>query len=110
MDIDNLATVIENTYYSPTFIKLIEDHLTYLRTTNNVTVINLTNVQCVKFQGDFYGLLVDLKIEKTYHYAILRVNNYLSASDFDGSVAQIVVPDTTVIDRLKNTLQTGPNF
>lgn len=105
MDILNLSSTVEDTYYSPAFMKVIEDHLTYLRN-GNVTVIQLTNTQCVKYIGDFFGLLIDLKIDKNYHYAVMRVNNYLSAADYKGDISQVIVPDLPEIDLLKNVFET----
>jgi hypothetical protein len=108
MDIDTLSTVIEDAYYSEGFMQVIEDHLSYLRSYDGVVVNQLTNTQCVKYQGDFFGLLNDLKIDKRYHYAVMRVNDLFSPADFTGDINQIVVPNLSQVDMLKNIYQTKP--
>lgn len=107
MDLAVAMPTIEADYYSDGFMKIIEDHLTYLRTIQGVQVITITNVQCAKFQGDFFGLLVEMRIEPKFHHAIMRVNNLLSSADFTGNINQIVLPPTQEIDMLKNLYQTG---
>jgi len=108
MDIDTLSPTVEDDYYSAGFMQVIEDHLTYLRTLDGVVVNQLTNTQCVKYQGDFFGLLLDLKIDKRYHYAVMRVNDLFSPADFTGDISQVVVPKLDEIDLLKNIYQTKP--
>lgn len=100
-----LSSVGDDEYFSDAFNKLIEDHLTELRT-KNVQITDITNAQCAKYTGDFYGLLIDLQIKKVHHYPVLRVNGYLSPADFKGAYNQVILPDFVFIDRLKNTLQT----
>lgn len=108
MDINNKETApAEDSYFTPAFNQLIEDNLTYLRTQQQTTISQLSNVQCVKFAGDFYGLLVDLLIDKKYHYPIMRVNNYLSSTDFNGNISQVIIPNLPEIDRLMQTTVTG---
>lgn len=104
MAIADLLNNIDESYYSDAFTKAIEDHLTYLRT-NGIRATDITNAQCAKYVGDFYGLLVDLQIRKEHHYATLRVNGYLSPADFTGLFNQVLIPDYTFIDRLKNSLE-----
>lgn len=107
MDIDVLMPNVESDFYAPGFLKIIEDHLTQLRTDSNTTIRQITNVQCVKYQGDFFGLLLDLNISPQYHHAIMRVNNMYSAADFVGDVNQFVMPNLPAIDMLKSLYQTG---
>jgi hypothetical protein len=107
MDIDVLTPIVEADFYSDDFLKLIEDHLTELRKDPRTVIRQISNVQCVKYQGDFFGLLLDLQIQPQYHHAVLRVNNLLSAADFTGLVNQIVIPNLPAIDMLKNLYQTG---
>ena len=108
MDIDTLSPVIEDAYYSEGFLKVVEDHLTYFRTYDGVVVNQLTNVQCVKYQGDLFGLLLDLKIDKRYHHVVMRVNDLYSPADFTGDINQIVIPNLAQVDMTKNIYQTTP--
>lgn len=108
MDIDAKETSpSESGFFSEQFIQLIEDNLTYLRTDSKNVISQLSNVQCVKYAGDLYGVLFELLIEKKYHYPVMRVNNYLSSADFTGNVSQIIIPNLPEIDRLMQTTITS---
>jgi len=109
MQILNLPQSIEDVYFDPNFIVLLESHITYLRTTNISTVV-VSSHQGYKYEGDFYGLLGDLNILKKFHYIVMRVNGYESSADFDGNITHIVTPDFNEIDLLKNVYQTKNNF
>lgn len=87
-------------YYSVGFRQIIEDHLEYLR--NNGAIQQLpVNVQDGNmWSGDYYGLLTYLNIPLEMHYITLRVNGMTSPTDYDGSVLQILLPDSDVTDAL----------
>ena len=102
MDLNNLDARIEDVYYSTGFMQLIEDHLTYLRTKTELKTVSVTNQLANKYQGDFYGLLLESSIPKKYHYIITRFNGYKSPSEFMGFIDYFVVPDIGVIEELKS--------
>lgn len=101
MQILNIHPIIDNTYNDPGFFILLESHLTYLRTKNNVTAVTITQHQGYKFEGDLYGLLNDLSIEKKYHYIVMRVNYYLSSADYLGDRDSLLIPDLNEVELLK---------
>lgn len=110
MSINDLAPVQDEVYFNPAFLKVVEDNLTYLRTSGRISSVTLTNTQCQKFQGDFFGLLIDLQVQLKHHHIVLRVNNLLHTGDFTGEVNVILMPDVTIIEQLKTVFETGPDM
>lgn len=106
MDINAIAPNIEDTYFNPGFLVLLESHLTYLRTSATLQSTAVSGLQKSKFEGDFYGLLTDLGIDYRFHYIVLRVNGYDSSADYRGESDAIVVPALSDIDMLKNIFLT----
>lgn len=107
MDILKIHPSDEMAYSEPGFLALIESHLTYLRSLKNNQVMTISEHQAYKYEGDLYGLLNDLSIEKKYHYVVMRVNNYMSSADYDGRVRDLVIPDFGEVTLLKSIYQTS---
>lgn len=107
MDILNIHPNDELTYSDPGFLVMIESHLTYLRGLSSNYVMTATNQQGFKYEGDFFGLLNELGIEKKYHHIVMRVNGYLSSADYKGDVLDIVIPSLDEVTLLKTTYQTS---
>ena len=102
MQIDILSDPIEDTFMDKNFLILLESHLTYLRNTTAVKALIISNQQLVKYIGDFYGLLDDLRINKKYHYITMRLNNLTNRGDFNSDKTFILIPDFEEINLLKN--------
>lgn len=107
MDILKLIKRQDPTFYDPNFISLLESHLTYLRTTGNIRQVVVTEHQLYKYEGDLYGLLDDLSIEKKYHYIVGRVNFYESSNNFTGENRYLIIPDLKQIDMLSAIVNTA---
>ena len=101
MQIHNLTPDIETVYHDPDFNILLESHLTYFRS-NNIKIVQVSEHQNYKFEGDFYGVLDDLNIPKKYHFFITRINGFSSSNDFKGNMQYIIIPDINEIEMLKN--------
>lgn len=106
MQINNVQPTSEHAYFTKAFLDLIESHITYLKKLPKNQIISVTEHQCYKFEGDFYGLLNDLNIQKFLHYPILRMNGYDSSADFKDTIVSILVPEAEEIIRLKSALLT----
>lgn len=105
MKINDLQKNVDNVYYEDDFLTLLESHLPILRTSPKTRVYNVTTRQGEKYEGDLYGLLDELNLEKKYHFAIARFNGYSSGADFKKDVETIYVPDLDYISRLKDLYQ-----
>lgn len=106
MDIAKLIPLVEKVHNDPSYIVTLESHLTHLRKSPDLKMVNITSLQQGKFEGDFYGLLQDLGYATAYHYAILRINGYDSPTDYAGDPISILIPSQSDLDMLKNTHMT----
>lgn len=87
-------------YYSEGFRNLIENHLPYLRSHVTTKLINLDTHVEYKNQGDFYGLLTDLKINPDLHWITLRLNYLHSPIDYTPYLTHLLEPTTTTLNEL----------
>ena len=106
MQINSLATDIETIFHETNFLVTMESHLTHLRSSANIRLLPISKHQSYKYEGDLYGLLDDLRVEKKYHYIVMRLNNFDTSNQFKGDIEHIAIPDLNEIEILKNILQT----
>lgn len=106
MLINNLSTVIEDVYYDHDFIIMIESNMSTLRSNPNVRMLSVDVLKSYKYEGDFYGLLDDLNIDKKFHFIVLRFNGYTSSADFVADIEYILMPDFDEIELLKSIFLT----
>lgn len=71
---------------------IFADHFTYLYNHPDVKQITINPFQCTKFEGDFYGLLFDLRIPEQYHPFVLAFNKMSHPSDYRADVISILIP------------------
>lgn len=107
MQILNIHPSFESTYYESNFLQMIESHLTHLRRSEGLQLLAVTEQQGYKYEGDFFGLLDDLLIEKKYHQIVMRVNDIQSSGDYKGNLPQIILPSLNEIDMIKNIYQSS---
>lgn len=102
MDIHACTNTPEDVYYSQEFLQVIEDHLSYLRLTAAVSPVAVSQLQGMKYEGDFYGLLADNNVEKKYHHVVLRLNGYVSSADYSGDIDYFLLPDFNEVEEIKS--------
>ena len=107
MQILNIHPDIESTYYNAKFLDMIESHLTHLRRTEGIQALSVTEHQGYKYEGDLFGLLDDLMVEKKYHHIVMRVNDIQSSADYKGNLPHILLPSLNEIDMIKNIFQSS---
>lgn len=99
-NIDNQGSAI---YYSETFRQMVEDFLTVLKTMSTTQVRTITDddwATLYKYEGDFYGLLGALQIDRKYHWTVMRMNGYRSRFDANTQITQLLTPDWSYVDKL----------
>lgn len=101
MDINNLAETTNPVYSDPKFIDLVESHMTYLRSHPNAGHLTITPLEADIYTGDFYGLLQSYHFPSWAHYLILRVNGYLSQTDYDGKYMTFLIPPMDEVELLR---------
>lgn len=92
-------------YFTPTFKRLIEEHLPYLINTESTQVITIKDYETTKFKGDFYGILITYNVPAIAHYATMRVNGMKTSSDYAGLATIFTIPSTSILNRLYSRSQ-----
>ena len=101
-----LTAVQDDVYFTKTFQDIIETHLLYLNNERFVEVKHITPYLSLKYRGDFYGLLLELKIDRIAHYASLRINGLTNPFDYDGQENFIRVVNAGVLVGLYDLTRT----
>lgn len=102
MQILNIHPNIEETYYNEDFLHMLESHMTLIKQSQNGLILPVSALQKGKYEGDFYGLLDDLRVDKKYHYIVMRFNGLISSADYAGDSDTVMIPDYGLIDNIKN--------
>jgi len=87
-------------YYTDGFRNLIENHLLYLRNHVTTRLIKVDSWLEYKYKGDFYGLLLDLKINQDLHWITMRVNHLHSPIEYTPYISQLLEPTTVTVNEL----------
>lgn len=82
---------------------LIESHLEYLRNHPRNRILEVTPHEADVYMGDLAGLLKEKMISTNSHYAIIRMNGYVSSMAYDGVATHFIIPDDSVIARITNS-------
>jgi hypothetical protein len=88
-------------YYEPGFRKVIEDHVPWLISRSKGRILTVPKTDLVKHQNDLSGFLNASNISPDQHWVIMRVNNMVSNADFDGTVTELMIPDTRDLEDLR---------
>ncbi len=73
--------------YIPTFIQ-------------NANVLILNTLDTYKYEGDFYGILIDNNIDLKYLPIILKMNGFTNTTKYDLTITQILLPDYPTVDSI----------
>lgn len=93
-------------YYSEAWMRMIESHMTYLRTVSVNNVVDVEPHQAYKYEGDLYGLLNHLKVQPQYHWLTMRLNDMSSPSELTSETKTLILPNFDVIEKLRQVFQT----
>lgn len=91
-------------YYSNLFRTQIECHLPLLQSQIVSSVIAVTPADADSFRGDFYGLLIQYKIPRQYHWITLRLNGMKSPDEYDGETLNFWLADQDFLTNLANVV------
>jgi len=85
-------------YYDPDFRSTVETYLPYLREHKDTQILAVNADDAYRYEGDFYGLLMTLKVPPQYHWTIMRVNNYSASTDLTSIITGILIPAIEQMD------------
>ena len=110
MDINNLLVVnTDSVWYSEGFRAVLEDHMNLIRTASSTSKKELPNNLAWRYEGDFYGLMVELNVPFNLHWLCMRLVGYKNPQEMSASLEFVYVPDTGTIGILQTlySTQTG---
>lgn len=103
---DKIKTSVPTVYYEEKFRFMVEQYMVKLRNSQNTTSFNLTPREKHVFKGNFIGLMNEREVPEYLHWFIMRVNDIDSSFAFTGEQDTIIIPDTEMIDRIREYYQT----
>lgn len=89
-------------YYKNEIRVLLESHVEFIKNHSSTTVERVMSSLTYKYEGDFYGLLMALKIPIEYHWITMRINGYSSPTEMSGEKIAFLKPDFTLIEQIIN--------
>jgi hypothetical protein len=87
-------------YYNPSFMRVLDDHMTYLRQHPKTTTMTVQPIQAARYRFDLRGLFIELAIPAQFHYVVMRMNQLTSFQDVPETLTDLLVPDETVVTTL----------
>jgi hypothetical protein len=89
-------------WYTDGFRNVLESHLTFFRSSPKLRLVAIDKHMSYKYEGDLYGLMDELGINKQYHFLVMILNGYSHPADYDGNRYELYLPDTSEVDMVKN--------
>lgn len=93
-------------YYSAQWHRVVESHLQWILSLPENRIEQVDDGVAYKYEGDFMGLLQELRVPMELHWVVMRVNGYTSPTDYTYDKTQILIPDPGGIGRLFNNFVT----
>ncbi|TXI13798.1 MAG: hypothetical protein E6Q68_00870 [Polynucleobacter sp.] len=93
----------DNRYYEEAFRTMLEDHMTFLRTSSNTRLETVDSQLSYIYEGDLFGLLLKMGFKRNMHWVIMRVNNLKSPFDCDDKLTTLLVPSEADLIEISST-------
>ena len=103
---DNLPD-LENPFFDKNFFMVYLSLIPHMVNRGLFTTKAVEEVWAEVYQGDFYGLLQHLKIDKQYHRFVLSFNELKSPLDYTKDRLSIKIPNLEYIGRMMNIYRTS---
>ena len=94
---------------TPKVLNIWYDHMTYLRSLPSTKTTVVSDYQCIKYEGDFWGLLQDLGVPPQYHPFVTVFNGYTNPFDYRGTQDVILLPDLQELEVILKVNMTKTN-
>lgn len=89
-------------YYSDEFRNVLEDHMSYFRSSPNTRRLIIDADVALQNEFDFYGLLKTKAIPFHLHWLMLRLLNFHSPMDMTRDLKSILLPDFNEVEIIRN--------
>jgi hypothetical protein len=100
-----LKEAVPAVVYDESFLDVLEDHLTYFRTSTKTTTVSVSPAQADVYTFDLAALLNELNVPVRLHWLTMRMNDYTSMFENDATLTQLMVPDLNMFDKLVSVHQ-----
>lgn len=88
-------------FYANSFKVVLESYLTYFRSHDKTRIVTISPHLSYKYEGDFYGLMDEIGIEKHYQWFVMLLNNFSCPGDYHGDLQAFFVPDLNELNLIK---------
>lgn len=107
MQIDSLLSQDGSSdYYVESFRSTLEAHMSYLKTASS-TIVQTVDIQMtIVYKNDLYGYLNEINIKPCMRWVVMRLNDLLSATDFNSSVVTVLIPSEQELERIRRSWKT----
>lgn len=106
MSIEQLSKPREkDLLYDQGFRRLLEGYMPWFRAHDLTENVGIDPHHVYKYEGDLYGLLDALGIDKRYHWVVMRLNSIYRAGEVDQELRWLLIPDRSTIEKLKQLYQ-----
>lgn len=95
----------DSVYYENAFLRVIEEHIPYLRKQETVQVLSIADSTANAYDHDLYGVLTSSSIPVIYHWVIMRLNNLTSPFEYRAEMVSLLLPDFNEIEKIKTRYQ-----
>ena len=92
-------------WHTPAFMAVFEQHLGIIKKEKSDLMAVESN-KVDQFRGDFFGLLRSVGINPQYWVFVLRATGLKSPVEFDIHVTQIIIPNFSYLEELRQQYQT----
>lgn len=108
MDINNTMINVDQEYYSPEFINILEANIPYLYNLPSTKRIPVPDNHHAVYKGDCFSSFTELSIPANLHWITMRLSGMNSMYEFNNDIQYFVKPDTIVISNLLKLHQQSP--
>lgn len=104
---DSLVDGVSPTFFSAEFHSMLEHHILYLSTSEEVQSMTIEDSMANQYHGDLNGLLIALGVPLEYHWATMRCNGMYGPGDYRSTRVHLIQPSFREIDELLSIYNTS---
>lgn len=97
-----MKTSDDGSFFEENFQIILESHIPYLKGLDTTFQQMVENHQAFKYEGDFFGLLLELGVIERYHFITMRINNLRCPGDYRREMNILLIPSFEEIDLLNS--------
>lgn len=107
---DYIVDTGEDVYYTSAFHIEAESHFPRMVEEGMIFTQAVTNLQAVVYEGDFFGLLRELKVPDYAHWVALKMNGYDSPTQFQKTTTSVILPNLSELDMVKSVFISNEDY